>query len=273
MSAQAVRAVVLARGLGTRMRRDGESAALSAEQAAAAAAGLKAMMPLGGHLFIEYILSSLADAGISDACLVVAPDADAVRRHFADPAGRRVRVAFAVQTEPRGTADALLAAESFTAGEPFLVVNGDNLYPVPVLESLARAEEPAVAAFSRDALTADGSIPAERIASFALLDVGPDGYVRRIVEKPDHETLLRFGANPRVSMNCWRFDRQILTACRAVTPSSRGELELPLAVQSAIERGAMRVRGLPAEGTVLDLSSRADVAGVTRRLGGVTPRP
>ena len=69
-------AVILARGLGTRMRREAEgtSAALSDEQRRAAAQGAKGMMPLGGRPFLDYVLSALADAGIGDVVLVVAPD-------------------------------------------------------------------------------------------------------------------------------------------------------------------------------------------------------
>ena len=54
-------AVVLARGLGTRMRTEGEKD-LTPQQAAAAASGHKALMPIGEHRLIDYSLSALADA-------------------------------------------------------------------------------------------------------------------------------------------------------------------------------------------------------------------
>lgn len=266
------RAVILAAGMGTRMRRAEDGAHLEPAQRQAADAGIKAMMPVG-RPFVEYQLSALADAGIERACLVVPPGAEAVRRHFAAAPGRRVHVEFAEQARPLGTADAVLAAERFAEGESFLVVNGDNLYPASVLRQLAALSEPATAAFSRSALMAGGTVPAERIARFALLEAGADGYLRRIVEKPSPDLLNSFGANARVSMNCWRFDPTIFGVCRAVPPSPRGELELPLAVQYAIDTGAFRVRVLPADETVLDLSSRLDVAAVTARLQSITPRP
>lgn len=266
------RAVILARGLGTRMRRAEGGPPLAGEQAAAADAGLKAMMPIG-RPFIDYILSALADAGIEEACLVIGPEHAGVRLHFEGGEPRRVQVRFAVQDRPLGTADAVLAAEEFTAGGRFMVLNGDNYYPVPVLERMASAQEPAVAAFSRSSLLSGGQMPPERIARFALLDIGPDGYLRRIAEKPDPAALATFGADPRVSMNCWVLDARIFDACRALAPSPRGELELPLAVQAAIDAGAMRVRAVTVDAPVLDLSSRSDVAKVTAGLAGVAPRP
>jgi glucose-1-phosphate thymidylyltransferase len=72
-------------------------------------------------------------------------------------------------------------------------------------------------------------------------------------------------------MNCWRFDREIFAACREVPRSVRGEFELPEAVGLAVSRG-VPFAAFPASGAVLDLSHRADIAGVERRLAGVEPR-
>ena len=72
-------------------------------------------------------------------------------------------------------------------------------------------------------------------------------------------------------MNLWRFDAPVLAACRDVAPSPRGEYELPDAVMLAMARGT-RVRVLAARGAVLDLTSRADIGGVSRRLAGREPR-
>jgi dTDP-glucose pyrophosphorylase len=73
-------------------------------------------------------------------------------------------------------------------------------------------------------------------------------------------------------MNCWSFDARIFQACREVPLSSRGELELPVAVGTAIARGDMRVRAVRSSAPVLDLSSRADIAHVTARLAGLEVR-
>src|ERR1043166_8598826 len=92
-------AVILARGLGTRMRKPVAGAALDPAQHAAAERGQKAMMPLaGGRPFLDFVLSGLADAGYARVCLVVGPGPDPVRVHYTGP-GRpaRVRLEFAGQ--------------------------------------------------------------------------------------------------------------------------------------------------------------------------------
>lgn len=264
------KAVILARGLGTRMRRADESAALSGVQSAAADTGVKGLIPVG-RPFLDYAISALADAGIREICLVVAPDHDALKERYGGDRSSRVRVEFAVQAKPRGTADAVLAVERWAAAEPFLVVNSDNYYPVEALRALATLEEPGLVAFSREGLLAGGQIAACRVLSFAVLELTGD-YLTRIIEKPEPEQLAALGPDVWVSMNCWRFDAHIFRACRDVPLSSRGELELPVAVAMGIARGDFRVRAVRSSLPVLDLSSRADIAAVTARLASVEAR-
>ncbi len=269
----ATTAVILARGLGTRMRRDDTLAVLDAGQARAAAAGLKAMIPdAAGRPFLDHVLHSLADAGITRVILVVAPDHAAIHEHYADHPPRRVTLEFAVQAEPRGTADALLAAETALGHAAFLVLNADNLYPVDAVRDLAHLREPGLVVFARDALLAASNIPAERIRAFALVTLDSEGYLADLVEKPDAERFASAGADAWVSMNLWRFDRRILDACRAVPRSERGEYELPEAVMLAVRHG-LRLRAVASHDGVLDLSSRGDVARVATLLGGREPHP
>ena len=265
------RAIVLARGLGTRMRAPDPSAPLTPEQQRIADAGLKAMIPLNGRPFLDYILSSLADAGIRDVGLVVAPDHDALRRYYeSDARPVRVRLGFVVQEEPLGTANAVLAAERWVAGEPFLALNADNLYSVAALTELAALSDPGLAAFDPEDLIRSSNIPAARIPSFAFVDVDDRGYLTGILEKPANtETSTR---KSLVSMNCWRFDERVLRSCRDVSRSARGEFEIPDAVSLAMRRG-VAFKTFEARGPVLDLSTRADAPDVARRLAGTSPRP
>jgi dTDP-glucose pyrophosphorylase len=272
MSGRTSRAVVLARGLGTRMRQADSVASLTPDQVAAADAGLKPMLPVNGRPFLDYVLSALADAGLTDVALVVAPDHRVMRQYYEmQSPPERVRLSFVVQPEPLGTADAVAAAREWTDDAPFLVMNADNLYPTNALVDLAALDEPGLLVFERDDLVRSGNIPAERVLAFALVHVDSDGYLGEIVEKPS-EPIDNPASEALVSMNCWRFDPRIFDACREVRPSPRGELELPEAVSVAMRRG-VRFRALRARGPVLDLSRRADAGSLVPRLSRLTPRP
>jgi dTDP-glucose pyrophosphorylase len=287
-----VKALVLARGKGTRMQRADQAATLDAAQSRVADAGLKAMIPFR-RPFLDYILSALADAGCVDICLVIGPEHDAVREYYERTrAPERVRVAFAIQPQARGTADAVLSAESFVQDAPFLVVNADNYYPVEVLRVLTALDGPGLPAFGRSTLIEQSNIDEERIRSFALLTVDDTGTLVDIIEKPDPATFARYVQDPReamdgmhgrhgiqdmhdvrVSMNCWRFGPSIFTACRSIEISPRGELELPNAVRYAIRVMGERFRAIPVDAGVLDLSRREDIVEVERRLSAIEPRP
>jgi glucose-1-phosphate thymidylyltransferase len=268
------KAVIMTRGLGTRMRRGHPATALSPEQAAAADRGLKGLIPLGGSArpFLDYVISGLADAGFDHVCLIIGPEHDALRRQYtvATPP-TRLRLSFAVQVEPRGTADAVAAARAFADGDHFLVINSDNYYPVDVLRALRLLGRPALPGFDRDGLITLGNVDPDRVARFALLRVTRDGDLEGIVEKPDAATMAAMGPDALVSMNCWLFGPLIFEACAHVTPSARGELELADAVQWAIASGE-RFKVLRYSRPVLDLTSRADVEDVARRLRDVDVR-
>lgn len=259
-----MKALVLARGLGTRMRRPAE-VSLTRDQAAMADQGLKAMVEMArGRPFLDYILTSLADAGVSDVGLVVGPEHEQIRHHYqVEVPPRRLRVQFVIQDEPRGTAHAALAGERFTGDEEFVVVNGDNLYPLSALRSLVTMRGSGLIGYRRAGLIAGGNIPADRIASFAIIWTGRDGALTGIVEKPDAE---QSAASDLVSMNSWRFTPEIFASCKAIGPSPRGELELQDAVTHAMTALGVRFQVVESNEGVLDLSTRADIELVAKRL-------
>jgi len=268
------RAVVLARGLGSRMRQHDASATLTREQHGAADAGFKALMPINGHPFLAYVLDAIADAGVREVALVVAPDYEVVRRHFDEFPPRRIVLSYVIQAEPLGTADAVLAAAAWTGDNPFLIMNADNLYPVSAIRDLVSLQEPGFPAFDAADLVATSNIPEERVRAFAVAEIDEEGYLTAIIEKPVllSQPVASAARRKAISMNLWRFDARIYAACRDVPRSARGEFELPEAVAFAVGRG-MRIRAVPARGPVLDLSRRADAADVSARLAGVTPCP
>lgn len=263
------KAVILARGLGTRMQRPDASVKLDDRQAALAASGLKAMIPIG-RPFLDYVLSALAGAGYREVCLVVAPDHDVVRRYYRDDVElERLSIEFAVQEVPRGTADAVSAAEQFAAGDPFLVINSDDYYPGEALRRLREVAGPATALFERESMIADSNIPEDRIQAFAVGLSNGEGRLQQILEKPSPERLASIPRPHWLSMNCWRFGPRIFEACRSIEPSPRGELELPDAVQYAIDKLGETFEVVRVRAPVLDMTSRKDVALVAEKLAGV----
>lgn len=270
--AYTTKAVVLARGLGTRMRAPDPSAPLDPDASAVADSGFKAMIPVG-RPFLDYVLSALADAGFTDACLVIGPEHLAVREHYERKSKpSRIRIHFAIQEKPLGTADAVLAAERFAAADPFVVINSDNYYPPAALAELRARCNPAMVAFSRGAMVTRGIVAPERVGRFGAVEVDETGMLRSMTADPGRAADSTGGV-VYASMNCWLFDPGIFAACRSVPKSTRGEMELTQAVQYAIDELGMGFEVVLSEEAVVDLSSRSDIPRVAGFLQGIDPRP
>jgi glucose-1-phosphate thymidylyltransferase len=182
----------------------------------------KPMLPIAGKPLVEYNLDQLACAGVREIAVVVPPRGEAIERHFGDR-WRDIGMRYVVQAKPQGTGHALNLVRDFVGDAPFFCIFGDNL----TMWSLAR-----VAPVHRDMKAA------ATLALFHAPDPRRHGVVeldgrriRRIVEKPE---------SPRsdlASAGMFAFEPEIFDALDAIEPTSRGELELPDAVQQLIARG------------------------------------
>ena len=261
------KAVIMARGLGTRMRKAAVGVSLTAEQASAAQAGVKAMISLDGRPFLDYVISSLADAGFDQFCLVIGPEHDLIRDYYDSCEKSRVEITYAIQEQPLGTADAVAAAEDFAGDDRVLVVNSDNFYPEDAVARLREVPASATLGFTKRAMIDQSNIDPERIRAFALLDSDDSGQLTDIIEKPAPEVVDAAGETALVSMNCFLLTPRIFEACRSIEKSARGEYEIVDAVRWMVEQGE-RFAVVPVEAAVLDMSNRGDIASVVDALGG-----
>ena len=108
-----MKAVILSGGEGTRLR--------------AISGGLpKPMMPLLGTPLLEHTIALLRDNGFDRLCLTLHYQKDVIRSHFRDGRDFGVRIEYRDETEPLGTAGAVLNCEDFIDGDTVLVMSGDS---------------------------------------------------------------------------------------------------------------------------------------------------
>ena len=267
------RIVILAAGRASRMRssamdiREGSALVnLSLEQDALSRP--KPMIRVGPNQepLLQFIMEQALRAGFTEATLVLRPD-DAVTKPFINewnvtPSGQKMQVGWAEQHRPLGTAHAVQCAleqDPVPSGSSFVLCNGDN---VPTRQSLARLRsEPrgqAVLAYDRDTL----GLPLEKIRAFAILK-GIAGRLQSIFEKPDQafvDRIMLEDDSVLVSMNLFRLDPDVLrTFLLDLSPHpTRGELELPEAIQRMVQAGHS-IEMVKAEDEVLDLTCLTDV--------------
>jgi D-glycero-alpha-D-manno-heptose 1-phosphate guanylyltransferase len=113
-----VEAVVLAGGLGTRLR--------------AAVADLpKPLAPVGGRPFLERLLDYWIAQGVRRAVLAVGYKHELIEEHFGE-SYRGCEIVYSVEDKPLGTGGALLKSLEFMKNKNFLVLNGDTYFAVPL---------------------------------------------------------------------------------------------------------------------------------------------
>jgi NDP-sugar pyrophosphorylase family protein len=84
----------------------------------------KPMLPFGGRPILERLVEALARSGWRELTLSLGYKPESVREHFGDGAGWGVRLRYAVEKSPRGTAGAVADLRG-TLGDDLLVVYGD----------------------------------------------------------------------------------------------------------------------------------------------------
>ena len=158
-----MKAVIMAGGEGTRLRPQTSNLP-------------KPMLPLVGRPMMEHIVSLLRRHGITDIVVTVAFLPNAIRSYFGDGSELGVRMVYATEESPLGTAGSVRnAREQLT--ERFLVISGDVLTDIDLSSVIAFHE--------KNRATATLALCAvENPLEFGIVITREDGSIERFLEKP-----------------------------------------------------------------------------------------
>src|SRR3954471_24441598 len=105
----------------------------------------KQLVPVANKPVLFFGIEAMAQAGISDVGIIIAPETgDEIRAAAGDGSQFGVQITYVVQDEPAGLAHAVLTAEPFLSDSPFVMYLGDNLLQGGMTELVRefRANEP-----------------------------------------------------------------------------------------------------------------------------------
>jgi NDP-sugar pyrophosphorylase family protein len=224
------KAVILAAGVGTRMR------PLTLRRP-------KPLVPVAGRPLIEHIIGGLAAGGFTEIGLVVGYMQDLIRERLGD--GRRLgaRIEYIVQEEPAGTGAATLLAEEFVDGQRFFLGWGDIMVPPKSYREIAEICE-------RE--NPDGLLTVNYVEDpweGAAVYVSDEGQVERIVEKPPKGTATTNCNNSGLFV----LGPELIEMLKTTAPSERGEVEVPSAIDAMLVSGK-RMRAYEIDGYWSDVA-------------------
>src|SRR5262245_33382567 len=226
-----MRGLILSGGRGTRLRPITYTSA-------------KQLVPVANKPILFFGLEALAASGVKEIGIVVGDTHQEIRDAVGDGDQWGVRVTYIPQSAPLGLAHAVLTAEAFLRGQPFVMYLGAKRISEPMALLGERFEPDTPAA---QILLA--RVPNPQEFGVAVLE---GERVAKLIEKP------AVPPSDLALVGVYMFDDHVFDAARAIRPSGRGELEITDAIQYLIDQG-LSVRPHVIEGWWKDTGKLEDL--------------
>ncbi len=190
----------------------------------------KQLLPIYDKPLVYYPISTLMLAGIREMLLISTPrDIGGFQTLLGDGSRFGLSVTYAIQTEPRGLADAFIVGREFIGDSHSALVLGDNIFfghgLTGVLQQAGKREQGATIF----------AYPVDDPERYGVVELSPEGKAISLEEKP-----LKPKTNLAVP-GLYFYDQQVIEIAANLKPSARGEIEITDVNRAYMERGQLFV--------------------------------
>jgi glucose-1-phosphate thymidylyltransferase len=190
----------------------------------------KQLLPIYDKPMIYYPLSVLMLAGIREILIISTPkDLPRYEDLLGDGKELGLEFSYAVQSQPKGLADAFIVGEEFIGEDNVALVLGDNIFHghrfSEILKRAANIKEGAVifGYYVKDP------------KAFGVVEFNENGDVISLEEKPEHPK------SNYVVPGLYFYDNSVIEIAKNIEPSDRGEIEITSINEEYLQRKQLKV--------------------------------
>ncbi len=191
----------------------------------------KQLLPVYDKPMIYYPLSMLMLAGIREILVITTPEDQAqFQRLLRDGSQWGIHFEYAIQTEPRGLADAFIVGKEFLQGEGACLILGDNIFFGHGMPEILRQS----ANLTKGAVVF--AYPVRDPERYGVVEFDETGKAISLEEKPK-QPRSKF-AVPGI----YFYDSSVVPYAEALKPSPRGEIEITDLNKRYLDEGNLNVK-------------------------------
>lgn len=192
----------------------------------------KQLLPVYDKPLIYYPLAVLLLANIKDILVISTPcDLPNYRKLLGDGSRLGISIAYKVQEEPRGLADAFILGSEFIGNDSVCLVLGDNVFYGQGFNSFLKNAKLQI----ENGGAAIFGYPVANPCDFGVVEFDENNNVISIEEKPK---------NPKSNYavpGLYFYDNRVVEIAKNVKPSARGEIEITSINNHYLAEGNLKV--------------------------------